>query len=88
LPDGDIGEWDGQHGEVERYNKRGKHKGVWNPDGQQIKPPVLGRTIDPFWSMPNISTSDIINGGVILIGVGIIIFDIVTIPSGEGLIGV
>ena len=48
LPGGDIGEWDGQHGEVERYNPRGKHKGVWSPDGRQIKEPVPGRTIDPF----------------------------------------
>jgi len=45
---GDIIEWDKQHGEVERYNPRGKHKGVWDPEGKQIKPPVPGRTIDPF----------------------------------------
>ena len=27
---------------------QGKHKGVWNPDGKQIKPPVPGRRIDPI----------------------------------------
>jgi hypothetical protein len=61
LPDGDIGEWDGQHGEVERYNPRGKHKGVWDPDGNQIKDPVPGRKIDPYWtpSMPTISPTTI-----------------------------
>ncbi|MBP2661797.1 MAG: repeat-containing protein [Firmicutes bacterium] len=47
LPDGDIVEWDGQHGELERYNPRGKHKGVWSPDGEEIKDPVPGRKIDP-----------------------------------------
>jgi len=31
-----------------RYNPRGKHKGVWSPDGgEQIKDPVPGRKIDP-----------------------------------------
>lgn len=87
LPNGDIGEWDGRHGEIERYNPKGKHKGVWDPNGNQIKPPVPGRTIDP-WSMPAFSNQDLIRGGVILIGVSFIIFDIVTVPSGEGLIGV
>ncbi len=32
TPDGDIIEWDGQHGELERYNPRGKHRGVWSPE--------------------------------------------------------
>jgi RHS repeat-associated protein len=47
LPDGDIIEWDGQHGEWERYNPRGKHTGVLSPDGELIKDPVPGRKIDP-----------------------------------------
>jgi len=91
LPDGDIGEWDGQHGDLERYNPRGKHKGSWNPeDGKQTKPPVPGRTIDPYWSpsFPSFTTEQIITGGLIIGGAAIIIFDIVTFPSGEGLIGV
>ena len=47
-PDGDILEWDSQHGDVEVYNKRGKHKGSANPDtGKMTKDPVPGRTIDP-----------------------------------------
>jgi hypothetical protein len=32
LPDGNIGEWDSQHGEVEVYDKTGKdHKGAYDP---------------------------------------------------------
>ena len=43
--EGDILEWDSQHGEVEVYDKRGKHKGVADPNtGGIIKPPVSGRT--------------------------------------------
>jgi RHS repeat-associated protein len=53
LPDGDIIEWDGQHGELERYNPRGKHKGVWSPDGEEIKDPVPGRKIDPVLTPPS-----------------------------------
>jgi hypothetical protein len=34
LIDGDIIEWDGQHGEFERYKPRGKHIGVWDPPGE------------------------------------------------------
>ncbi|MBK8846767.1 MAG: hypothetical protein IPO27_09595 [Bacteroidetes bacterium] len=92
LPDDDIIEWDGQHRELERYNPRGKHKGVWNPEGEQIKDPVPGRKIDPIlspWYVPSQNTiRKVIIGGTITVGVGIILFDIFTIPSGEGLIGV
>jgi hypothetical protein len=88
LPDGDIGEWDGQHGELERYNPRGKHKGVWNPEGKQIKPPVPGRTIDPYFSPNPELFRQIVTGGLIVGGAAIIIFDIMTIPSGEGMVGV
>ena len=49
TPDGKILEWDGQHGDVEVYNKRGKHIGSANPKtGQIYKKPVGGRTIDPI----------------------------------------
>ena len=48
LPDGDIIEWDGQHGEWEKYNPRGKHTGVLSPDGELIKDPVPGRRIEPI----------------------------------------
>ena len=42
-----IYEWDSQHGELEAYNKRGKHVGVVdNQTGEQIKDPVPGRRID------------------------------------------
>jgi hypothetical protein len=34
------------HGEVEVFNKRGRHLGAMSPDGQYVKPPVRGRQID------------------------------------------
>jgi hypothetical protein len=37
--------WDSLHGEIEVYNKRGKHLGVFDPQGNLIKGPVKGRTI-------------------------------------------
>lgn len=39
-------EWDGQHGEIEIYNLRGKHLGVANCAGDYIKDPEKGRSID------------------------------------------
>jgi filamentous hemagglutinin len=42
-----IYEEDTQHGELEKYNKRGKHEGSVDPaTGEVIKPPVKGRTIE------------------------------------------
>ncbi|MGD6943437.1 colicin E3/pyocin S6 family cytotoxin [Cytobacillus gottheilii] len=39
--------WDSLHGEIEVFNKRGRHYGVLDPiTGVQIKPPVKGRKID------------------------------------------
>ncbi|MFJ5150689.1 MULTISPECIES: colicin E3/pyocin S6 family cytotoxin [unclassified Streptomyces] len=40
--------WDGEHGgEVEVFNKRGRHLGVQHPVTQElIKPAVRGRSID------------------------------------------
>lgn len=36
-PKGKIYEWDSQHGEIEKYNKRGKHEGVLDADtGESI----------------------------------------------------
>lgn len=38
LPNGGLGEWDNQHGEVEVYDKTGKnHKGGYNPDTGEIQ---------------------------------------------------
>ena len=39
LPNGDIGEWDSQHGELEVYDKTGKkHKGAYDPKtGKKLK---------------------------------------------------
>ena len=38
--------WDGLHGEIEVFNKRGYHIMVLDPDGNQIKDAVKGRHID------------------------------------------
>ena len=38
--------WDSLHGEIEVFNKRGKHIGVLNPNGKLIKDAVKGRTIN------------------------------------------
>jgi hypothetical protein len=44
---GQIYEEDTQHGELEKYNGRGKHKGSVDPDtGEIIKGPVKGRTME------------------------------------------
>jgi hypothetical protein len=46
--DGDILEWDYQHGKVERYDDKGKHKGEFDPaNGTQTKPEKKDRTITP-----------------------------------------
>lgn len=38
--------WDSLHGEIEVFNKRGRHLGVLNPDGVYIKDAVKGRRIN------------------------------------------
>jgi hypothetical protein len=46
--DGDILEWDYQHGKIERYNPRGKHEGEFDPNtGGQTKPVDPTRKIVP-----------------------------------------
>jgi len=46
--DGDIYEWDSQHGAVERYDNRGKHKGEFDPKtGKQTKPKDKNRKVEP-----------------------------------------
>jgi hypothetical protein len=47
-PDGDsLFEWDSLHGEIEWYNKRGRHRGSLDAiTGEVIKPEVRGRRID------------------------------------------
>jgi hypothetical protein len=50
LPNGEICEWNSQHGEVELYDKRGKHKGAYNPVTGQQKPgkgPIPTRRVSP-----------------------------------------
>jgi Cytotoxic len=44
---GQIYEEDTQHGELEKYNRRGKHKGSVDAyTGEIIKGPVRGRSIE------------------------------------------
>ena len=44
---GQVYEEDTQHGELEKYNRRGKHKGSVDPaTGEILKGPVKGRTIE------------------------------------------
>lgn len=38
--------WDGLHGEIEVYNKRGFHLMVLDPYGKKIKDAVKGRNIN------------------------------------------
>jgi hypothetical protein len=46
-PNGQVYEEDTQHGELEKYNRRGKHEASVDPDsGEIIKGPVKGRSID------------------------------------------
>ena len=45
---GHIYEWDSLHGELEKYNKRGIHQGVVDPNtGEQIEPPKNDRKVEP-----------------------------------------
>ncbi|WP_442793965.1 colicin E3/pyocin S6 family cytotoxin [Pseudomonas sp. LAM2023] len=41
---GCICEWDSQHGEVEMYNKRGKHMGAFDPETGEA---ISGKGADP-----------------------------------------
>jgi len=44
---GQIYEEDTRHGELEKYNRRGKHEGSVDPEsGEVIKGPVKGRSIE------------------------------------------
>ena len=47
-PEGNIYEWDSRHGRVEKYNKRGKHQGEFEPNtGEQINPPNPDYEVEP-----------------------------------------
>lgn len=46
--EGNIYEWDSRHGRVEKYNKRGKHLGEFDPEtGEQINPPNPDYEVEP-----------------------------------------
>jgi hypothetical protein len=38
--------WDSLHGEIEVFNRRGRHLGVLNAKGKPIKDAIKGRRID------------------------------------------
>jgi hypothetical protein len=38
--------WDALHGEIEVFNRRGRHLGVMDPNGRLVKDAVKGRKID------------------------------------------
>ena len=45
---GNIYEWDYQHGTVEMYDPRGRHVGEFDPlDGHQVKPADPMRRVEP-----------------------------------------
>jgi hypothetical protein len=46
--DGNLYEWDSQHGRLEKYDKRGRHQGEFDPEtGKQTKQADPSRVIDP-----------------------------------------
>lgn len=48
APDGTIYEWDSQHGTVEKYDRKGRHLGEFDPQtGKQLKPPNPRRKVKP-----------------------------------------
>ena len=48
APDGSLFEWDYQHGRLEKYNKRGRHLGEYDPEtGEQTKVADPSRSIEP-----------------------------------------
>ena len=48
IQKGNIYEWDSQHGTLEKYNKRGKHQGEFDPKtGEQTKPKNKKREVEP-----------------------------------------
>jgi len=88
---GEIFEWDGKTGEVERYNPRGKHLGGFDPEtGRQISPPDPGRNFKPFYA-PTTRISDFsqMGNGMKTVGVAfdaaIIVGSIIWITDGAAL---
>jgi RHS repeat-associated protein len=46
--DGIIYEWDSRHGTVEKYNKKGRHLGEFDPNtGEELKGPIPNRWVEP-----------------------------------------
>jgi hypothetical protein len=45
--DGNISEWDSQHGTLERYDAKGKHLGEFDPNtGEKLKPADSSREVE------------------------------------------
>ncbi len=65
------------------------HKGTHAPHWDRELPGGGHENVYPYMNPGwNITPEDILRGVVIVGGAAVIIFDIVTIPSGEGMIGV
>ena len=62
------------------------HNGTHAPHWERQQPGGDYENIYPSITSP--SQQELLKWGAVVIGVGIIVFDIVTVPSGEGLIGV
>jgi hypothetical protein len=46
--EGNVYEWDSMHGKVEKYDRRGRHLGEFDPvSGEQTKPADPGRLVEP-----------------------------------------
>lgn len=46
--EGNIYEWDSRHGSVEKYDRKGKHLGEFDPEtGEQLKLPNLDYSVEP-----------------------------------------
>ena len=60
--DGNIWEWDSQHGELEKYSPKGKHLGAFDPEGlffPREAQDALGRAIK--WRRPGRDGRDTCN---------------------------
>lgn len=48
APNGNIYEWDSQHGTLEKYDSNGRHLGEIDPDtGEELKATQPARSIEP-----------------------------------------
>lgn len=90
-PNGTIYEWDGQHGEVEVYDKRGKHQGAKDPNTGEWndKPAKPGRNFKPMLN-PRVSDMSQMGDGFrkigIMIGTAAVVGAIIYMTDGAALL--